>query len=134
MEKAEDIQFHPWNTSYIFMAVKYSFLYFHGCENTAFLRYALYLINIFLYFITLYIINRFLILISKCTSECTVYAYNKLFQGLRPDLGLNIDPFPIQKWAKTQELFYGTTTKLGSDTESYVSIKHMKFGVYTYSS
>ena len=46
--------------------MKYN-LYFHGCEiqlsifsrlwNTAFLKYALYLINIFLYFITLYIIK-----------------------------------------------------------------------------
>ena len=31
-EKAEDIQFHLRNTFYIFMAVKYNFLYFHGCE------------------------------------------------------------------------------------------------------
>ena len=36
---------------------KYSFLYFHDCENTAFLKYALYLIHIFLYIITLYIIK-----------------------------------------------------------------------------
>ena len=50
--------------------VKYN-LYFHSCEiqlffifsrlwNTAFLKYALYLINIFLYFITLYIMKSFI--------------------------------------------------------------------------
>ena len=38
MEKAEDIQFHRWNTTYIFMAVKYNFLYFHGCEIQLFLN------------------------------------------------------------------------------------------------
>ena len=32
METAKDIQFHLWNTAYIFTAVKYSFLYFHSCE------------------------------------------------------------------------------------------------------
>ena len=33
MEKAEDIQFRSWNTTYIFTAVKYNFLlYFHVCE------------------------------------------------------------------------------------------------------
>ena len=31
MEKAEDIQFDLWNTTYIFTAVKYN-LYFHCCE------------------------------------------------------------------------------------------------------
>ena len=37
---------------------KYSFLYFHDCEIQGFFfKYALYLINIFLYFITLYIIK-----------------------------------------------------------------------------
>ena len=36
--------------------MKYN-LYFHCSENTVFLKYALYLINIFLYFITLYYIN-----------------------------------------------------------------------------
>ena len=39
MEKAEDIQFHPWNKTYIFMTVKYNFLYFHGCGKTAFLKF-----------------------------------------------------------------------------------------------
>ena len=39
---------------------KYIFLYFHGCEIQLFLKYALYLIYIFLYFITLYIINSFI--------------------------------------------------------------------------
>ena len=42
MEKAEDIQFHPWSTTfYIFTAMKYNFF-----------KYSLYLINIFPYFIT----------------------------------------------------------------------------------
>ena len=46
-QKAEDIQFHLWNTTfYIFTAVKYNFF-----------KYTLYLINIFLYFIFLYIIK-----------------------------------------------------------------------------
>ena len=58
MEKAEDIQFHPWNTTYIFTAVKIQLFIFSWLWNTAFLKYALYLINIFLYFITLYIIKR----------------------------------------------------------------------------
>ena len=40
------------------MAVKYSFLYFQGCEIQLFKKYALYLINIFLYFIILYIIKK----------------------------------------------------------------------------
>ena len=54
--------------------MKYN-LYFHCSENTAFyiftavkysffLKYALYLINIFLYFITLYIINDFFVSVS----------------------------------------------------------------------
>ena len=42
MEKAEDIQFHPWNTTYIFTAVKYSFLYFHGCKYSFFKKYILF--------------------------------------------------------------------------------------------
>ena len=52
MEKAEDIQYHCSENSafYIFTAVKYSFL-----------KYALYLINILLYLITLYILNRVII-------------------------------------------------------------------------
>ena len=37
MEKAEDIQFHPWNTTYIFTAVKSNLLYFHGCEKQLFI-------------------------------------------------------------------------------------------------
>ena len=37
-------------------SVKYNFI-FSRLQNTAFLKYAVYLINIFLYFITLYIIN-----------------------------------------------------------------------------
>ena len=57
MEKTEDIQFHPWNTTYIFTAVKIQLLIFSRLWNTAFLKYALYLIIIFLYFITLYIIK-----------------------------------------------------------------------------
>ena len=33
MEKAEDIEFHLWNTTYILTAVKYNFfLYFHSHE------------------------------------------------------------------------------------------------------
>ena len=60
MEKAEDIQFHPWNTTYIFTAVKIQLFIFSRLWNTAFLKYALYLINIFLYFITLYIINTYM--------------------------------------------------------------------------
>ena len=44
------------NTTYIFTAVKYSFSYFHGYEIQLF-KICIYLINIFLYFITLYIIN-----------------------------------------------------------------------------
>ena len=39
---------------------KYSFLYFHSCEIQLFLKYTLYLIHNFLYFITLYIIKTFL--------------------------------------------------------------------------
>ena len=58
MEKAEDIHLNPCNTTYIFTAVKYSFLYFHDCEIKLFLKYALYLINMFLYFITFYMIFR----------------------------------------------------------------------------
>ena len=57
MEKAEDIQFHPWNTTYIFTAVKIQLYIFSRLWNIAFWKYALYLINIFLYFITLYIIK-----------------------------------------------------------------------------
>ena len=57
MDIAEDIQFHPWNTTYIFTAVKIQLFIFSQLWNTAFYKYALYLINIFLYFITLYIIN-----------------------------------------------------------------------------
>ena len=45
---------------------KYNFLYFHGCEIQLLLKYALYLINISLYFITLYIIN--------CTYLCFSYS------------------------------------------------------------
>ena len=34
MEKAGDIQFRSWNTTfYIFTAMKYNFLNFHGCET-----------------------------------------------------------------------------------------------------
>ena len=40
------------NFTCIFTAVNYNFLY-----NTAFFKYVLYLINIFPYFITLYVIN-----------------------------------------------------------------------------
>ena len=54
MDKTEDILFHPCNTTYIFTAVKYSFLYFYDCEIQFFSKYALYLINIFLYFINLF--------------------------------------------------------------------------------
>ena len=57
MDKAEDIQFHLWNTTYIFTAEKIQLMIFSRLWNTAFFKYALYLINIFLYFITLYIIN-----------------------------------------------------------------------------
>ena len=47
MDKAEDIQFHLWNTTYIFTAVKYN-LYFHCSENTTFyiftaVKYSLFL-------------------------------------------------------------------------------------------
>ena len=42
MEKAEDIQFQPWNTTYIFTAVKYNFLYFHGCEIQLFKVYIIF--------------------------------------------------------------------------------------------
>ena len=44
---------------------KYNFLYFHGCEIQLLLKYALYLINIFPYLITLY------------TIKCSV-RYNKI--------------------------------------------------------
>ena len=57
MEKAEDIQFHLSNTTYIFTAVKYNFYIFTAVKYSFFFKYAFYLINIFLYFITLYIIN-----------------------------------------------------------------------------
>ena len=70
MEKAEDIQFHPWNTTHIFTAVKIQLFIFSRLWNTAFLKYALYLINIFLYFITLYIINRGY---SKFWNEYAIY-------------------------------------------------------------
>ena len=58
MEKAEDIQFHPWNTTYIFTAVKIQLLIFSRLWKYSFFKYALYLNNIFLYFITLYIIKN----------------------------------------------------------------------------
>ena len=57
-EKAKDILFHPWNTTYIFTAVKIQLFIFSQLWNTAFLKYALYLIHNFLYFITLYIIKK----------------------------------------------------------------------------
>ena len=74
MEKAEDIQFHPWNTTYIFTAVKIQLFIFSRLWNTAFLKYAFYLSNIFLYFITLYIIKRcteflVLLLITSMSSK-----------------------------------------------------------------
>ena len=57
---------------YIFMAVKYSF----------FFKYALYLINIFLYFITLYIINTNLTLnewnIFKSSNDNAIYTTTKM--------------------------------------------------------
>ena len=59
-EKAKDILFHPWNTTYIFTAVKIQLFIFSQLWNTAFLKYALYLIHNFLYFITLYIINVYI--------------------------------------------------------------------------
>ena len=40
---------------------KYNFLYFHGCEIQLLFKYALYSINIFLYFITLYIIKIYIL-------------------------------------------------------------------------
>ena len=36
MEKAEDIQFHPWNTTYIFTAVKYNFYIFTAVKYSFF--------------------------------------------------------------------------------------------------
>ena len=68
MEKAEDIKFHPWTTTYIFTAVKIQLFIFSRLWNTAFWKYALYLINIFLYFITLYIIKHtitFVLLVKR---------------------------------------------------------------------
>ena len=50
MDKAEDIQFHLWNTTYIFTAVKIQLFIF----SLFFLK-----INIFLYFMSLYIINYY---------------------------------------------------------------------------
>ena len=47
MDKKEDIQFHPWNTAYIFSGVKYNFF-----------KYKLHLINIFPNFIAFYIYIR----------------------------------------------------------------------------
>ena len=53
MEKAENIQFHPWNTTYIFTAVKYHFFIFSQLWNITFFSNLHYhLINLFLYFIT----------------------------------------------------------------------------------
>ena len=36
MGNAEDIKFHPWNTTYIFTAVEYSFLYFTAVKYSFF--------------------------------------------------------------------------------------------------
>ena len=75
MEKAEDIQFHPWNTTYIFTAVKIQPFIFSRLWNTAFLKYALYLFNIFLYFITLYIIKIYITIHKSeyVDSSCSSY-------------------------------------------------------------
>ena len=54
MEKAEDIQFHLWNTTYIFTAVKYYFFYiFTAVKYSLCYKYALYLMNftVFHYFV-----------------------------------------------------------------------------------
>ena len=45
--------------------MKYN-LYFHCNENKAFLKHALYLINTFLHFITLYIINANIEMANYC--------------------------------------------------------------------
>ena len=58
---------------------KYSFLYFHSCEIQLLFKYALYLINIFLYFITLYIINRSIIfksLLEERRESCSAALVN----------------------------------------------------------
>ena len=85
MEKAEDIQFHPWNTTYIFTAVKIQLFIFSRLWNKAFLKNALYLFNIFLYFITLYIIKPLLTsaigwpLFSPLTSLSLIQMFKRLF-------------------------------------------------------
>ena len=38
MEKAEDIQFHTWNTTYIFTAVKYDFFYIFTAMKYSFFK------------------------------------------------------------------------------------------------
>ena len=50
----------PVKYNFIFTAVKYSFFIFSRLWNIAFLKYALYLINIFLYFMTLYMIKDYI--------------------------------------------------------------------------
>ena len=66
---------------------KYNFLYFHDCEIQLLFKYALYLINIFLYCITLYIINRYIFHTIKIKIDVAF----RIFPGTTP---LTITSFP----------------------------------------
>ena len=101
MEKAKDIQFHPWNTTYIYTAVKIQFLIFSQLWNTAFLKYALYLINIFLYFITLYIIKKFYFFFRESLSIKQKEIITQLLWCL-----ISIQLMVLSPWVKTLLLIH----------------------------
>ena len=76
--RKQDIQFQLRNTTYIFTAVKYNFLYFTAVKYSFFKNYALYLINIFSVF-------HYFVYNKKHTVEKLGYGYIKtnarLLQG-----------------------------------------------------
>ena len=69
MEKAEDIQFHPLNTTYIFTAVKIQLFYIFTAVKYSFFKICIIFNQYFLYFITLYIMKRHLQIIPNQRKE-----------------------------------------------------------------
>ena len=102
MEKAEDIHFHLWNTTYIFTAVKYSFLCFHGCEIQLFKICIIFnkYFPVFHYFVY----NNVYIAINVKFKTKTVIIYNKVFRSTSL---FQIGPKSLLRQGLPEPEFYG---------------------------
>ena len=107
--------------TYIFTAVKIQLSYFQGCEIQLLFEYALYSINIFLYFITLYIIHDIISLqelISYDEVSSLYFNFNNLQFGVKIYL---LFQYIFEQW---QDIY---CPSLGADFRSHSKSKIATF-------